>query len=259
MMHRPLGAIHRPRPPTLPHLARAVPLPVAKPEGTDWLDGVDLTDFSGAPDPNLTVGCCVEKSMIQIIRVRMWRVAGAAAWAPTAAQIVALYSQLTGYDPSDPATDQGTDTNAAMAWWTSRGIALGNPAADIDVPVWSQASLGETPAAIDMLGPVRITLNLPAAWESAPVSAWVDAPGTGDEWAPGSWGAHSVMAGGQKAMSLNVESWGETAWVHPLALARYWLATDVLASRDWLATDGLAPSGVDWSGLLGVAAQISAT
>lgn len=247
-MNRRLGAIHRPAPETIRPLAALVPLPPAKPE-TDWLDGVDMTDFGGADDPNLACGCCVERSAYQIARVRAHHAWGPGSLVPTAAAIVGLYTARTGYDPANPATDLGTDTVAFMSWWASAGLPLGNPAGDVDVIGWTRASLAQTPQAIDLSGPVRMTLALPLALQQAPVSAWGDAPGQGDDWAPGSWGAHSIAVGGQRGGFLRGESWGEQVWAHPLFLARYWLATDVAVSRFWLRTTGLAPSDLDWQQL----------
>jgi len=245
---RHLGAIHTPAPASIRRLEQVFGLVAAKPE-TDWLEGID---FGAGPDPmlgNADAGCCVEVSAFQIARIRAHHVWGPDSYLPVTGQVVSLYSARTGYVPGEPATDLGTDTAAFMGWWATAGLPFGNPAADIDVIGWSRASLFRTPMAIDLAGPVRMTLALPAALQDAPASAWADAPGTSADWEAGSWGTHSVAAGAQRDRSLRVVTWGETVWLHPEFALRYWVATDVAVSRFWLTTTGLAPSAVDWASL----------
>ena len=259
-MTRFLGAIHSVRPNIVPPLTKVVNLSAPK-SMTNWFDGID---FGAGSDPMLgndKIGCCVPVSAYQIERTRAQHVWGPSSFIPTTDQVLKIYS-LFGYNPNDPTTDRGIDTVKFMTWWASKGLPLDNPAdgtnaINLDVIAWAQASLQETPAAIDIAGPARITLALPAALEGSPVSAWGDAPGTGDGWAPGTWGQHSVAAGGQKNGSLLIETWGETVWAHPLFLARYWLATDIAASRLWFDTTGTAPSGVDWITLLDAVSQLT--
>jgi hypothetical protein len=248
-----LGAIHTPRPASIRALASLVRLPDPKPE-TDWLAGID---FSGSMLDNDAIGDCVPRSAYQIARVRAHHVWGPDSFIPTTDQVLAAYETVGGYNPADPTTDRGTDTNSFLGWWASHGLPLTDQTDD--VIGWAHANLAETPVAVDLAGPVRMTLALPAALEGAPVASWGDAPGIGDAWAPGTWGAHSVMVGGQRGGFLNVETWTETAWCHPLFLARYWLATDVPLSRLWFDTTGLAPSALDFDALAADVAAIGGT
>ena len=136
-----------------------------------------------------------------------------------------------------------------MLRWSRDGVPFRNPAGDIDVVAWTKCSLAETPAAIDLVGPVRVTLALPAALEGADVSAWGQPPGTGDAWVAGSWGEHSVTVGGQRDGWLRVLTWAETVWVHPDLMKLIWLATDAALSREWFDTMGTAPNGLDFAQL----------
>lgn len=254
---RRLGAIHSERPASVRALASLARLPAPRAE-TDWLDGID---FSAGPDPtlgNAGAGDCVEASAFQIIRVRAHHAWGPNSYLPTAAQALALYALCTGYDPSRPETDVGTDANAFMARWASKGILLGDPANNVDVVGWTACSLEDMPVAVDTAGPVRVTLALPRALEAAPIEAWTKAPLDGDDWQPGTWGMHSVVVGGQRGGFLNVLTWGETVWAHPLFMARYWKATDVGVSRFWLDTTGRTPAGMDWPALASVEAELTA-
>jgi hypothetical protein len=256
MPDRFLGAIHSQRPAVVPALASLTRLPDARPE-TDWLPSID---FSNVPDPMLgngTAGNCVEVSAFQIMRVRAHHVWGPNSYLPTALDALSLYGLCTGYNPNDPTTDKGTDTNAFMARWVTKGIQMNNPAQTLDVVGWAHCSLQETPVAVDLAGPVRMTLALPVGLQSVSVSEWANVPGTGADWAPGSWGMHSVAVGGQRKGSLNIITWGETVWVPPEFLARYWVSTDVAVSRNWIAVSGLSPSSMDFVELEATAAALS--
>jgi hypothetical protein len=56
---------------------------------------------------------------------------------PTTAEILAYYSALTGYDPSDPNTDQGADPTANADYLVANGITIGGVHHKVDawVPV----------------------------------------------------------------------------------------------------------------------------
>jgi hypothetical protein len=255
MIERCTGAIHTPRPAVIRAFASLLQLPQTKPE-TDWFDGID---FASGPDPmlgNNDAGNCVEVSAFQIARARAHHAWGPNSYLPTTAGCLGLYTQRTGYTP--PGMGSGTNTNEFMAWWATQGLPLGNPANDLDVIGWTHADLADTPVAIDLAGPVRITLALPEALLQAPVSAWGDAPGTGTGWEPGGWGQHSIAVGGQRDGYLNGETWAEQVWMHPDFLSRYWLATDVALSRFWITTTGLAPSDLDWASLSADVASLPA-
>jgi hypothetical protein len=118
------------------------------------------------------------------------------------------------------------------------------------VPFWTTLNPSEqnqVNAAIAFLGPVGITLALPAAAEDPAV--WPKPPGTGTGWEPGSLGWHRVCSGKYDGAVRVVRTWGLDVEMHPEFWSRYVVAADALLSREWLDATGFAPSGLDWEAL----------
>jgi hypothetical protein len=168
----------------------------------------------------------------------------------TDAQAMALYSQLTGYDPSTGANDTGLVITDYLDLWRSSGV-FGNK---IGAYVSLHEGDGNTPqpwnhsilmASIWLFGGVMAGVNLPKAWEGA--TTWT-APSRAHRffgWAPGSWGGHCVPMIGYDAQNVYVVSWGVVVPVTWAAIDMYF--TEGYASIDplWLSVAGVAPSGFD--------------
>ena len=75
------------------------------------------------------------------------------------------------------------------------------------------------------------------------------APGTGPDWAPGSWGGHRVMCGKYDGTVRTIRTWGVDVAVHPEFWAAYVVAVDATISHEWLTTTGLTPLGLDFDAL----------
>jgi hypothetical protein len=245
------GAIHSARPAAILPLASLTSLPAPKIR-TDWIGGIDLS----LPGEEACLGnCgdtgwgnCVEVSALQIIRLRTEVVWGPRSWLPTTAQALALYTANT-VPPFNPVTDgggPGTDTNTFMSYWASTGIRVTDQT--IDVVGWCHADLADTASAIDTVGPVRMTFNLPAAAEDP--TNWAKAPGTGPDWEPGGTGMHSIVGGSQQNGNVSrVITWGMALDVHPDFVRNYWVSTDVPLSRLWLNVANWSPSDEQWAAL----------
>ena len=249
---RRLGAIHRPAPAAVPLLAARARLDLHTPKPlTDWLKTLPA---NGDELLNDKLGDCVPVSALWM--AYLWR---ANAWGdsrrPVDAQAEALYTAWGGYNPATGVPDDGCDTALAMTLWATKGIQT-DPQTE-SVPTWTKIDptrLVDVRVAIDLLGPVRFTLNLPAAAQD--LAAWRGQPGTGPDWAPGSWGAHSVAAGRQDATSFSVRTWGTDLIISHAFFFAYCVAVDGMLDREWLATTGLSPSGLDWTALHGDMASL---
>jgi hypothetical protein len=168
----------------------------------------------------------------------------------TDAQAIALYSQLTGYDPSTGANDTGLVITDYLDLWRNTGV-FGNK---ISAYVSLHEGDGNTPqpwnhsilmAAIWLFGGVMSGVNLPKAWEGA--TTWT-APSRAHrffQWAPGSWGGHCVPMVGYDDRYVYVVSWGVVVPVE-------WAAVDMFFSEGyasidplWVSATGLAASGFD--------------
>lgn len=84
--------------------------------------------------------------------------------ASTAAEVLAAYSAITGYNPADPSTDQGAEMQSVRDYWRSTGFRLGGQVhkvllfAELDIVDTSVAQW-----ALDQLGAVGVGVNLPAS------------------------------------------------------------------------------------------------
>ena len=243
-----LGAIHRAAPPSIAPLhARASLSLMTAPPSCDWHAKYPA---NGDALGNDTIGVCVEAAEFQTAAMRR-----ANAWGdqrrPTADQVVALYTELSGFNPATGVPDDGTDTAQAMAAWCANGVYLDPQTCD--VVRWATvdpANLEHVKLAIATTGPIQITLNLPLSAQETPNWALDPTPWLGQpDWKPGGWGPHRVGGGKYDGDTLEVLTWGKYVPVHPRWFSAYALGCDATISREFLDTTGIAPNGLDWSAL----------
>lgn len=248
-----LGALHRSAPASVPHLdTRARLSLMVAPPSADWFSACPA---DGDTLGNDRVGDCVEVTDYRIIQVRRANAWGDA-WKPTEDQCLARYAALTGFDPITGQPDNGTPTDVDMTDWCTKGIRLDTQ--NLDVPHWTVVdpqNVQHVNLAIAHGGPVAITINLPLGAQNLD---WNVAPGTGADWAPGSWGAHRVLAGKYDGETRTVRTWGRDIIMHPEFWARYVISCDLAISREWLTATGLTPAGMDWGALTADAVKLSA-
>jgi hypothetical protein len=116
-----LPAVQDDRVPFLGDLAAAAALP-APPDVVDWYAGI--ADWGMLA--NDTVGDCVE-ACVGHATLEFTTYAGTPR-EPTDAEALALYTGITGYNPANAATDQGTlilGPSGAMQYWATRGVTFG--------------------------------------------------------------------------------------------------------------------------------------
>lgn len=152
--------------------------------------------------------------------------------------VLAIYTEVTGYDPEDPSTDNGAILSDVLAACHTSAIGgLGGHVltafAEMDhADVYKLHQAVSTPG----LG-VVIGLRMPNAAKGA--ARW-EGPLTdeGDD-APGSWGGHAVALVGYHLERdvWTVVSWGEEIEMEDSFLAAY-------CNEAWCLVDGEAP-GVD--------------
>ena len=161
------------------------------------------------------------------------------------AAILAAYSAITGYTPSDPNSDQGAVELDVLKFWRSTGIGgrkIGAFAA------LEPKNKGHIRAALDLFGGLYIGLALPLSAQGQKVWS-VPCAGTHGKGAPGSWGGHAVAVVAYDAAGLTCITWGalqKMTW-------RFWETyTDesyAILSPDWVAPGKVAPSGLDLAAL----------
>jgi|SRR5579859_3892939 len=132
---------------------------------------------------------------------------------PTDADALALYSDITGYDPANPATDQGTiilGPGGAVNFWAKNGVVFGGVRSF--AKGFAQVSIADGPEllqqAVHYFGGALLGINLPESIVAGDVIpyAWKDPSGP-------IAGGHAVWLCGYETMPngrvwVDAVSWG---------------------------------------------------
>ncbi len=129
--------------------------------------------------------------------------------------VLALYEAL-GYNPNDPATDQGADEMSVMETW--RTVGLGGH------KLYAYAAVDFTnldlfKASMWLFYGLSISLELPVTAQSQSVWDVVSAPPSQNE--PGTWGGHEVAAVKYDPSGITVITWGAEKLMTWAFLAQY--------------------------------------
>lgn len=191
---------------------------------------------------NDRIGDCVIAGMLH--QQQVWAAAADnPTFTPTDAQALAMYRAITGYNPSDPSTDQGTDPRDALRYWQNTGAAGHKIVAYASVKPTDHPTVK---TAINLFGGLGVCLNLPAYAETEH-GKWLLKHGAGS--APGSWGGHWVCATGYDRHGIQLITWGEIWTLTWGFLDRYCDGLFAAISPDWMNAIGRTPTGLNLAAL----------
>jgi hypothetical protein len=169
---------------------------------------------------------------------------------PTRQLTVEVYSAVTGYDPKDPSTDQGTAWTDALAYWKKHGIPLldkNGKEVIHQIFGWASLDLGSVAQqryACDLFGGTLMGIQCPRSAEDD-TSNWTYVPDSPIV------GGHGINRAGQGGAGWHIGSWGlwiKGTWEFSLKLAD---EDYVVATESWINSEtGQSPSGLDLNGLL---------
>jgi hypothetical protein len=201
-------------------------------------------------------GDCVEAEEAHFIGV----VTGAGEgtlYSYTPEQTLALYTALTGFNPNDPSTDQGTDPVACLNYFTQNAYADGSKLAG-----WAMGDANDqalTQYGLDTFGNAKAWLGLPDALvQNMPTASgfvWDTSLGGADN-----ANGHCVGFGGYTEQGVIVMTWGMTGIITWDALASWCVpaAGGGIAHRvtsDWInRASGNSPTGLNLAALQSVLA-----
>jgi hypothetical protein len=158
--------------------------------------------------------------------------------------ILQYYKQWDGYNPNDPASDQGGVELDVLNDWRQQGFAGHKLFAFADPD--PQDSL-HVQQAIWLFGGLYIGVQLPNSAKTQEV--WdVDTSPNGQ---PGSWGGHCVYVADYDASGLTCITWGELKKMTWGFWGTYCDEAHALLSADWQP-----PAGFDMAALQGDLAQV---
>jgi hypothetical protein len=230
------------------------PAPVT---GADWLAKVDLNGLGMML--NDTLGCCVEAGSFHAIQVlSSYMNRDGLEITETDACVLKAYEEAAGYNPADPATDQGTDMQTYLKYWLNTGIPTGAEAqsrhklvAFIELDPKNHSDVLEV---IEQCGFVYLGFNVPSYMMGPPdgggppLGSWTYPPAAGAD--TSIVGGHCVAAPRGDADGLFVVSWGgvyEMSWGF---LDQYCDEAYAVVDLDWGSLHG-TPLGIP----LGVLAE----
>lgn len=155
---------------------------------------------------------------------------------PTDADVLGVYSAVTGFNPKKPSTDQGAYIQDVLAYWRRTGIAGHKIVAYGSVDV---GNLVEVKQAIALFGSINIGINFPdsAMDQFNAGEVWDVVKGARVE------GGHCVMAGAYGNGRIGVVTWGAETEMTEAFWKKYvdeaWVVLD---------EDGLTRAGAYFAG-----------
>lgn len=163
---------------------------------------------------------------------------------PTDAQIIAAYSAITGYNPSNPATDQGANELDVLKFWKNNGIAGNQIGAFAEVDI---TNLNDIKYSVYLFGGCYIGVQLPISYQGA--SSWFDPPDLEGNNAPGSWGGHAVPILGWDETGVTVITWGAPMKMTWKSFSAYCEEAYAILSNQFVTGAKTSPDGFDLSAL----------
>jgi hypothetical protein len=200
---------------------------------------------------NSTLGDCTAAGACHLTDV--YSAGGGSPAAMTAAQAIAFYSLSTGYDPSNPTTDQGGDEVTVLTTWENGGLdGKGlHPIKGFVLVDGSNAPL--LFASCWIFGGLYFGLELTDAMANTNQAGFLWTPGTANP----NDGHCVVGAGGDSSGkgTIATNTWGLLGDFEMDAIAELCVESAggtvfVPISQEWVnAAKNLAPSGFDWEQL----------
>jgi hypothetical protein len=177
--------------------------------------------------------------------------AGTTVPAFTDADAIKIYSAITGYNPNDPNSDQGTNENTAVTYWEHPGL---NTSDGVDHQIVATvavdpSNLNECRIAIDEFVDLQIGIALPLSAQGQTEWTVVGDGRTGHS-APGSWGGHGIPYREYDADTFKCVTWGAELLLTVPFHQAYAQEAHVVVTKEMLDKTGVGPSGVAWDELI---------
>ena len=169
----------------------------------------------------------------------------------TDADAIKIYSAITGYDPNDPNSDQGTNETTAMTYWEHPGLQTsdGMDHQIVATVAVDPSNLNECRIAIDEFVDLQIGIALPLNAQGQTEWKVIGNGRTGDS-APGSWGGHGIPFREYDADTFKCVTWGAELLLTVPFHQAYSQEAHVVVTKEMLTKTGVGPSGVAWDELI---------
>ncbi len=186
-------------------------------------------------------GCCVESAGGHV--VELVSMLGQHVEAVVQTQdVLNAYTAITGFNPNDPRTDNGTNILDFLNYWRQTGVA-GHKISGF--AALNPKSLSEWELANWLFGSVVVGLALPITAQSQVGKAWSVVSTSGDG-APGSWGGHCVPFVDYSGTGASCVTWGMVQQANWQFIATYCDEAYVVFDPDLLnSVTQKSPQGFD--------------
>jgi hypothetical protein len=197
---------------------------------------------------NDLVGNCVQAGILHLIGVFTGNAGNQAVF--TEQQGIQLYSQMTGFVPGEPATDQGTDEVSAFNFWEQNGVFGHKIAGTLAL---NPSNPAEYRTALYLFENVCFAGGLPDAWITPFPSA------TGFTWksaTPDQNNGHFFVGPGYLPRGLVCATWGMQGVITDPAIESFCAAENGGSLYTVLSADSInkakqkAPNGFDFTQLI---------
>jgi hypothetical protein len=172
----------------------------------------------------------------------------------TDANALQVYSEATGYNPSDPSTDQGTDMAAFMDYWKTTGV-IDSAGQRHKLAAWARVNFANQQELLEALFIFKVVM----LGIQFPTSA-MDQFNANEPWdvVPGSpiEGGHCIAFVSDYSL-FNAVTWGAPQGCTTDFLTQYLDEAYVPISEDLMNGQGVDTNGLDLAQLVADAQQLS--
>jgi hypothetical protein len=190
---------------------------------------------------NDQLGCCTASGAGHATQA--WTAKNKREFVPPDAEILKMYSAVSGYDPNTGANDNGAVEADVLKYWMEVGIA----GHKLDsYAVIETRSRYQMQLAMHLFGDVYTGIALPLTAQDQKV--W--SVGHGAEAEPGSWGGHAVPLLGYDHNTTTCITWGAPLKMTWAFWQKYGDEAYAPLSADWIDQQSKkAPNGLLWDDL----------
>jgi hypothetical protein len=177
-------------------------------------------------------------------------------WTPTDDEALAAYTAITGYNPSDPSTDQGAVEEDVLKYWRQTGIGGQKIQAFMGLDPSQADFIKHIQLANYLFGGTYLGISLPVSAQTGIIWDVVGDPKNDPSSQPGSWGGHCVPAIAHVVNSPGkapdgtaykpgcwVVTWGALKYMTWDFFTTYVDEAYAVLSLDWFNKSGIDPSG----------------
>lgn len=204
------------------------------PPAADWQSAIESWPMLA----NDRIGDCTAAGAAHIAQAINWYGNERQGSCPSEAEVISMYSAVSGYDPRTGAGDVGATLQDALGYWRQTGVG------------------GNTIAAFAQVNPLDLDLvrNCIAIFGAVYTGFWVpqsalDQFNAGKPWTLVSRsrnvGGHCVPIGAYDATGFECVTWGRRQRMSIDFYTRYFDEVWVPIDLDWLTATGRSPTGLD--------------